>query len=196
MIRIKLVISILSMCIVINTPRAYSLEVSTHESINEGIATQSFGEFSLDNYLKINLAFVKGKDQKIDGQEAYKWIKDGGIYEDKPPGAIVPYLRSFNHYHEPITNKGFSGFFDGSPVSGSSSVVWAQLPIGTQSPGGYFSWPDVRDYYYKALASIDKTQQEKLYAQTFRGLGQLIHLVSDASVPSHTRNDAHLVFGF
>jgi len=173
------------------TTMLQALDVDTHKKINLRIAESDMNGFVLNSVLKSQLGFKEGIVQIVDNNTIEEWLKLGGYYEDKPPWAIVPYIRSFNHYHEPITNSGFSGFFDGSPLSGSSSASWAQLPIGTQSPGGYFSWPDVRDYYYKALTSIDKTQQEKLYAQTFRGLGQLMHLVTDASVPSHTRNDPH-----
>jgi hypothetical protein len=174
------------------TTMLQALDVDTHKKINLRIAESDMNGFVLNSVLKSQLGFKEGIVQIVDNNTIEEWLKLGGYYEDKPSWSI-PYLRSFNHYHEPITNTGFSGFFDGSPLSGSSSVVWAQLPIGTQSPGGYFSWPDVRDYYYKALTSIDKTQQEKLYAQTFRGLGQLMHLVTDASVPSHTRNDPHFL---
>jgi hypothetical protein len=76
-------------------------------------------------------------------------------------------------------------------LSGKSAIAWSQKAPGTQSPGGYYSWYDVRGYYYNALASPDVNTRNTNFADTFRGLGQLMHLVQDMSVPEHTRDDGH-----
>ena len=73
------------------------------------------------------------------------------------------------------------------------------MPVGLQSPTtltGNYSWYDVRDYYYKALTLPTKTEKDTYFAQTFRGLGQVMHLVQDASVPAHSRDDAHLFYNY
>lgn len=184
---------ILGVSILLYGHLAFSLEVDTHESINERLAKGTFNGFSLDNYLKNNLGFRNGVFEKVNGDEVFKLTKEGGRYEDKPEWSIIPYRRSVNHFHNPVTEEGFSGFFFGEILTGDSIINWAQKPLGTQSPGGYYSWHDVRDYYYKAITVIDKTAKEKYFAQTFRGLGQLMHLVQDTSVPSHTRNDTHVL---
>ncbi len=118
------------------------------------------------------------------------------FYEDlpwNPPFDLTPpYLRSINHYHNPITDKGFSGFAFGVFLSGESSVKWAQKPLNTQILGGNYSWCDARDYFYKALTIRDKTFREIFFAKTFRALGQLMHLVQDVSVPEHVRDDFHV----
>jgi hypothetical protein len=38
---------------------------------------------------------------------------------------------------------------------------------------------------------VDAREPERRLADTFDTLGHLTHLVQDASVPAHTRNDAH-----
>ena len=43
----------------------------------------------------------------------------------------------------------------------------------------------------KALTSTGNTERDKYFAETFRGLGQLMQLVTDMSVPEHTRDDGH-----
>ncbi len=43
--------------------------------------------------------------------------------------------------------------------------------------------------------SPDPAVREKAFADTFRALGQVMHLVVDASVPEHTRNDVHPLAG-
>ena len=66
-------------------------------------------------------------------------------------------------------------------------------PVGAQGEESY-SWHDVRSYYYQALTAADKTTRENNFAKTFRGLGQVMHLVQDMSVPAHTRDGQH-IFG-
>ncbi len=72
--------------------------------------------------------------------------------------------------------------------TGISSLVWAQL---SDDPGGYsynaFSWIAARNNYYKALT----TGSESDWKLTFQALGQVMHLVADAAVPAHVRNDTH-----
>ncbi len=170
----------------------YALEVETHKAINTYITQNSLNGFSLGVYLKDQLGFENRIYEKFNSLEVWEWLRDGGEYEDKPPW-VIPYLRSVNHFHDPLTEEGFSGYFYGLLLSGDSSVVWAQKPLGTQWPGGHYSWHDARDYFYKALTSSDNSTRNTNFAKTFRGIGQLMHLVHDASVPAHTRNDGHLV---
>ncbi len=186
--------------------RSNALDVETHEAINEYIAQNTLNSFSLDSYLKNNLGLTNGKEEKFNSLEVYKWLRDGGKFEDKPPEWYsIPYLRSVNHFHNPLTDAGFSGYFFGLLLSGDSSTVWAQKNIGTQSPGGYYSWQDVRRYYYIALTGKDydsspvaltKELRDNYFAETFRGLGQLMHLVEDLSVPAHTRDDFHYFYNY
>src|SRR5262249_50620705 len=57
---------------------------------------------------------------------------------------------------------------------------------------GSWSWPNARDRYYQALTLPSKSEREARFADLLRTLGQTMHLVQDASVPAHTRNDPHL----
>jgi hypothetical protein len=176
---------------------SFSLEVETHKALNEYISTKTVtpNGFSLGTYLKDQSKLLPGGiEEKFNSLEAWKWLRDGGEYEDIPV-FYLRYLRSLNHFHNPITEEGFKGNCGGISLC-VSSTVWALMPLGTQSSiTGNYSWNDVRDYYYKALTSSEKTLRDTNFAQTFRGLGQLMHLIQDASVPAHTRNDAHL-FGY
>jgi hypothetical protein len=189
----------LSLSLVVNIPLMDALEVGTHELINEMISFNNFNNFSLNTYLIDHLGINEGVNELFNGNAVSRWIRKGGLYEDEPWNPpfdfTLPYLRSVNHFHNPLTEKGFSGFLFGVSLSGDSSVKWAQKPIHTQSPGGHYSWYDARDYFYKALITRDKTFREKFFAETFRALGQLMHLLQDASVPEHTRDDFH-VAGF
>ena len=141
--------------------QSFALSPGTHENINEFVATNTLGGFSLDLYLKKHLGFEKGIDQEIEGnwlwpittaKPVWKWIKMGGKKEDIPYW-YMQYLRSVNHFHNPLTESGFSGIWGTGFLSGKSSIQWSQEPIGTQRVtddlySGYYSWHDVRDYFY------------------------------------------------
>jgi len=166
----------------------HALEVETHKTINTFIAQNSLNGFSFDTYLRNQLEFENGIKEKFNSLMAWECLRDGGEYEDLPFW-YMPYLRSVNHFHNPLTKQGFSGIWGTGFLSGVSSIQWSQEPKNTQSPGGYYSWHDARDYFYSALTSTDKSTRDSNFANTFRGLGQLLHLVQDMSVPEHSRND-------
>ena len=173
---------------------SYALAPRTHNKINEYISRNTLNQFSLNLYLQNQIGIQGGIEADINSKQVYEWLGEGGEYEDEPPWT-VPYLRSVNHFHNPlepdIEEAGFTGIWGIGILSGESSILWSQKPVGEQSPGGYYSWHDVRGYFYTALTATDKATRDSNFAETFRGLGQLMHLVEDLSVPEHTRDDGH-----
>ncbi len=151
-------------------------------------------------------------------QPVPKWFGEGGVQEDRP-GSIADYIslkptRSVRHFHNPLKspwdNAGLNDsiripsllppYFKDLNFTGQSSILWAQNP--NQDPGDKWSWQDARRYYYEALTGRDtdgnviaekKEDREPYFAKTFRAVGQLMHLVHDASVPEHVRNDIHIL---
>jgi len=179
---------------------AWALNEVTHKDINEFIAQKQngFNGFSLDSYLKNQLGFSDGIEEDFvntfESKKVFEWLGEGGLREDKPLGT-APYLRSTNHFHNPlqdISHAGFSGVLN-LPflLPGESSILWSQRRLGTQYVGGHYSWHDTRDYFYKALTTDVPGMREVYFAETFRGLGQLMHLIEDLSVPEHARDDGH-----
>lgn len=180
----------------------YALEVETHKAINEYIANNNMNAFSLDAYLKKQLGIQGGIQENIKTSglrpntlKVWEWIRDGGEYEDKPP-YFPPYVRSTNHFHNPLapslSEAGFTGIWDTHVLSGDSAILWAQKPKGVQCSFfrvGCYSWYDVRDYYFNAMTAKVKDIRSADFAETFRGLGQLMHLIEDQSVPEYTRNE-------
>jgi hypothetical protein len=127
------------------------------------------------------LALVRGIYEKIGEKRIWQWIRDGGKEEDEPE------WRCPMHFHDPLsTNWDIAGLSIPPLGSFPSMIYWAQ------SSDNDYSWLLSRDYYYQALL----TGSEEQYAKTFRSIGQVMHLVSDAAVPAHVRNDAHLKKGF
>ncbi|TFG90903.1 MAG: hypothetical protein E4H16_00880 [Candidatus Atribacteria bacterium] len=176
-------------------PSSYALETDTHELINEYIGTHTLNGFSLDSYLKDQLNIEEGIEELLESKQVWKCLKIGGTYEDNPNWHTI-WERSVNHFHNPLTDEGYSGIWGISWLSGVSSIQWSQKSVGMQSPGGHYSWHDVREYFYNALTAPTKSERDENFAQTFRGLGQLMHLVQDLSVPAHTRADGHIMYNY
>ena len=180
------IVSIAFALITILSLPAFALNEATHGALNDKIVSGRYNDFSLDEYLKVKLGIEEGVEVLFNGKDVRKLFEEGGINEDR---AGIPYFRSLNHFHDPLVDNWLDAGISGK----QSSAVWAQNKI--QLFGDY-SWPDVRQYYYDALtAANDSTRNEK-YADCFSGLGQLMHLVQDASVPEHTRNDAHVFYNY
>jgi len=104
-------------------------------------------------------------EQKLTDQEI-NWLKLGSIQEDTPP-------RWLNHFYDSNTEQGLWGNF--------SSKQWAQ-DSWTQSLalGGNQTWQ-------KAIEAYAKNDKKA----AFVALGHVLHLLEDATVPAHTRLDAH-----
>ncbi|MBI4264338.1 MAG: hypothetical protein HY657_08175 [Acidobacteria bacterium] len=113
-----------------------------------------------------------------------EWLGFGGEREDDgwPWNA-----RYYNHFHNPLKPWSEAGLQ--TLVQHSSSVQWMQDP--NQAPGGDWSWQAARRFYLQALTAPDARTREEAAADLFRTLGHIMHLVVDASVPEHTRDDAH-----
>jgi hypothetical protein len=78
---------------------------------------------------------------------------------------------------------------------GKSSLLWSQQPNQSTFPGagdGSWSWFNARKQYLDALTKQTKSDRDRSFADLFRSLGQGTHLLQDASVPAHVRNDHHL----
>jgi hypothetical protein len=187
-----------------------ALNMDTHEKINKFIAKNPLNGFSLGNYLYDRIGFENREKQMLSSSEVLDWFIRGGSYEDDPPGLSVPYFRSRNHFHNPLQawdNAYYSDWFsfcDLLPVGHCpvSAILWANGPqtsdwafIGpiytNLNPGGDWSWSKTRQYFFTALTSTAKTDRDMNFANTFRGLGQVMHLLEDMSVPDHTRNTFH-----
>ena len=95
-----------------------------------------------------------------------EWIMQGSADEDDP------LLRTVHHFYDPINNKGLPGY--------TSSKIWARDGAAQYGIGGDYSWEE-------ALAAYKRGDKEKAY----KALGHIIHLIQDATVPAHVRNDPH-----
>jgi hypothetical protein len=174
----------------------------THPLVNKNAVELS----SVGDFLKNRLDFTTGIDEVVDGKSVSKWMQIGGTDEDNFP-------RGVDHFHDPTKAWGNAGILG----QGFSSLQWAQdhtigpaptceglsaLGIGIPCPepppsaNPTWSWPAARNYFYQAVTSADPTERDAQFGKTFYTLGRVMHLLADAAVPEHTRNDQHMMFPF
>lgn len=160
-----------------------SLSVSTHSLVNREAAEQAdvfrsaLGDIGFHAGLATTLESDGARRLSIQA-----WLEEGGEREDD-------LFRYVQHFHDPLKpwdSAGLGGLF-------TSSIRWMQQ----RDQGGFVaenrSWHDARRLYYDALTEAHPRRREALWADLFLTLGQIMHLVVDASVPEHARNDTHLL---
>ena len=179
----KLCIIFASILFLISTA-AHSYNKLTHRTINENIVANQATLPNMKGCLQ-SLGYTN-VNQIVNSDRIVNWFKYAGEQEDSP------FLRSVNHFHEPISNHGFSGNWGIGLANDDSAAFWAQLAPERQSPGGAYSWQDARKYFYSALTATDQVTREMQLAQSFRAVGQVMHLVQDMSVPEHVRDTSHI----
>ena len=101
-----------------------------------------------------------------------------------------PEERCTRHFHDPLKPWDTAGLFYTHLTVFESSLLWA-MDIDQKSVNIY-AWNDARDYLFMALTATAREQREIKFAQCFRTIGQVMHLISDKSVPAHVRNDPHI----
>lgn len=189
------------MCLVgllVSTFDIPAYEIKVHYAMNDYIASHEINGFSLEKFLRQKLGILYGIEETVatrvttlDGyivlSEEHltlrKCVAEGGVNEDSPQ------YRCINHFHDPLKEWGEAGLSDPFDM-GESSIVWAQRARGTQYAGKY-SWHDIRQHYHEALTCGDILQRNFHLNELFKGLGRIMHLVQDAGVPEHSRNDEH-----
>ena len=118
-----------------------------------------------------------------------EWLTNGAEKEDERKYNLIfnASVRCFNHFHDPIGNKGLS-----DDITGQSALEWAQ-DANSQfgEVEGDQSWSMVRTLFSQGLTGATETERNADLAAMFKGLGHQMHLVQDMGVPYHVRNDAH-----
>lgn len=124
-------------------------------------------------------------------EEEKEWIISGSISEDEWP-------RWINHFYDPVRKIGWNGEGVGG-VSPEAVKLMADLTVTSEEPLASPIWLNSSDAQKKydryggnqswqaGLVSYARNNQE----EGFKILGHALHLLEDASVPDHTRNDTH-----
>src|SRR3989344_9197438 len=125
-------------------------------------------------------------DNKITYEEK-SWLIKGTVDEDDN-------LRFFNHFYDPVYDRGFQSVYTVG-VPAFSSKKWAlgniqknfynSQMVGYAAVSGADSAYDFS--YDRALQDYAKGDKQR----AFIAFGHVLHLLEDAGVPDHTRNDSH-----
>ncbi len=181
----SLVLALTLVASVVNTS-AWPYDFETHRAINDGAVIRSL----LNDYLIQELDLPQGTATTFNNRDVREWIREGGVLEDVPP------QRTGNHFHYPLREWDRALLTDppGSGFVVQSSVLWAQNPDQRPflAPAETWSWIRARRELRDALTLLNLDDRNTAFANTFRAIGQVLHLIADASVPAHTRNDSHI----
>ena len=211
-----LVFSAVMMCFQ-NNAKAY--HGSVHFTIIEKAISNNQ---AFDSFLINQLKFPSGintparyltKERTISEWFAYGGeAEDFGQYQNSIFGAIT--TRASNHFHDPLKEwveagldhfgTDFNYYYNYSKLP-VSQILWGLAPgmqVFSENTTGDHSWEMARRSYYKYLTgkefsgkitALSRGEREGALLECFRSVGQVMHLLQDASVPLHTRNDAHIL---
>lgn len=118
------------------------------------------------------------------------WVTEGGFSADEPERFM-----SLRHFYNPVTSLGPAYLTDIPAATGSmmmgdnpkvDAVTWA-----TGHSDNDYSWAKGRQYLESAFSAKSLNTARESYAGAWRSLGEVMHLISDMTVPAHVRNDSH-----
>ncbi|KKU37732.1 MAG: hypothetical protein UX53_C0044G0010 [Candidatus Azambacteria bacterium GW2011_GWB2_46_37] len=124
--------------------------------------------------------------------EEKEWIVQGAMDEDTPP-------RWINHFYDPIYKVGWSGektgiwptlliqYFSSGALSSKEPVSSLDWLHNQELQAKYGAYKGNRTWE-RAIYEAVKTGNKK---EAYYTLGFILHLIEDADVPDHTRNDTH-----
>jgi len=163
---------IISLCFIALPVFAYDDQTTHPELTNEAVKLFNQNYFSL----------------KIGASDLAE-IKRGSTDEDINP-------RALNHFYDPINKRGLSV----GGQSFESSKLWSNdtPEQGGNLVTGNFMAGTVMSYFSgESDYTWDRAVYEYVHGDKKLGLqslGHVLHLIEDASVPDHTRNDEHLTY--
>ncbi len=73
-------------------------------------------------------------------------------------------------------------------IDGEGQWTWSG---GTHVAGNFFSYARARQYFLRGLTDERPEERAANFANMFRSLGQVIHVIQDMAQPEHSRNDIH-----
>lgn len=191
----KLIIFLMLVVFLLYARTVFSYEAAVHPLITQEAVIKS--KLMQTNYLEEQLGF--GWNKLFNGLTVKEWIERGSFLEDNP--SLVDgedkWIRAPRHFYDPTRSPGrftdltwIEAQFCGPDGQYTSALEWAwDRSLPDADP---YSWTDAQNYYYLALTSPSKEVRDQNFANTFKAIGQVLHLLQDMAVPAHVRNDNHL----
>lgn len=159
-------------------------------------------------------------DRPTDIRSLLGWFEFGGLWEDgftnMDEAQYWGGLRAPNHFHDPLaagsggytgikTETGFTAYWrtekSGKPVldlfrPGNTVTEWVEGRGLTAAERNEWGYPTVSNGFIEYFTKLLPEERQRGLASAFRSMGQVIHLITDNTVPDHARDLAHPGNGF
>jgi Concanavalin A-like lectin/glucanases superfamily len=177
----------------------FSHEVIVHRTITANASASALGNSGYADFLNL----VAADCPTVTATNA---MLEGSAHEDDA-GKDEGGNRSYNHFYDPLDSiygKGLSDApFVGRVIIGKDSFTWASTSnclgydfhsiigsnVGTSNK---WSWQNARGYEWLGLTVTNSDARFSALTNMFRAVGQVMHLLEDASQPQHVRNEQHV----
>jgi len=185
----------------------------TSASAYRNVVHRTISEYATENsqkYRSVMEDLGLWDQGEIKSKSLLWWIQRGAVWEDGFQwnwGNIL-----FCHFHNPITDQGYT--------LPSGTEVAQSLITRANDATNEWSYEMAKMFYYAALTgdnneiadifthvrddmipdyitrqtNMNKEDRDQYFAWMLQALGHTLHLIQDASVPAHTRNDFHGLF--
>lgn len=168
----------------------------------------------VSKYLIDNLNLKNGVHSSFGDRSAFDWLQTGAELEDDPACRASNH---FHDPLKPWSQAGLTDtwwpvdiwcYLGGQfpPDQISSSLTWATGFLSADPAStdlwvvdfNEWDWDSAREYFHiyltgrdfqGVLVAPDENSRNEYFSKCLRALGQVLHLLQDASVPAHVRND-------
>lgn len=198
----------LAVSLILYSGALFGHEIPVHQAITANAAASAFNDspdFS-------GFIAVVSSDRSLK-QAEISMVNGSGFEDNIDIVGDVGGKRSMNHFYDPLDNIYGKGLSDSPPdhriVTGTNSFVWASVSncVGFNFPGvkvawfdlgknentsNIWSWQNARGYEWLGLTATNRPARQTNLDNMFQAVGQVMHLLEDASQPQHVRNEQHL----
>lgn len=129
-----------------------------------------------------------------------QWLVEAGFTADEPE-----LWMSLRHFYDPLTEKGITDehyvlaaalFKAGNLVLTRPEMNARTWAIRGQAQGpfeeNHWSWENgIKAMAQATACTTSPEERDRLFAKSWRSLGETMHLMADMTVPAHVRNDGH-----
>jgi hypothetical protein len=206
---------VISVILVLGPAAAFGYWENAHQQITSNAIQNSAlaGSVKQIGFTDINRP-ITIKGSLIHPKSIREWIEYGSKFEDS---VLFYYYPPFSyqgiangHFYNPVGDLGLTDKY-GEP-KGQSLIERANDSTNE------WSYRMAKDLYYAALTgdstkheywvmrdrwwqvasilsgeeNMNQEKRDRFFAWTFQAIGHTLHLIQDASVPAHTRNDSHI----
>lgn len=185
---------LLLLSVILFKTNLFGHEQVVHEAITFNAAESAFDDSpryaSFINLTSFDLP-LSGIKSGTNSMRIGSFDEDFGPKEEKLGG-----YRSLNHFYDPLDTGFGKGLSDSPPdtrsLRGTNSFDWASISnfFGINSwynpnPQNIWSWPNARYYEWLGLTATNQDERQTNLLNMFRSVGQVLHLLEDASQPQH-----------